>query len=320
MVKISIIIPVKEINDYIRKFVPIILRQSFQNFEIIILPNQKSTEKFKKTRIIPSGNVGPAQKRDLGVSKARGEIIAFIDDDAYPEKDWLKKALLDFSDKEVGMVGGPNLTPKESNFFQHLSGAVLASWIVSGPVYYRYIKSKKRYCDDLPSCNLLIRKKVFLKVRGFDTSFWPGEDTKLCFDVIKNGMKIVYNPEVAVYHHRRPDLKSYLKQIFTYSKYRGFFAKKYPETSLKLSYFIPSIFVLGIMSGLILSFFNLTFKTAYLSLLIIYFLILFLNSLKTKRLSFILPFILTAFLTHLFYGFGFLTGLLKKELRSRYRV
>ena len=151
MVKFSIIIPVRELNDFIRRFVPIILQQSFQDFEIIILPNEDSGEKFKKTHIIPSGNVGPAQKRDLGVRSSKGEIIAFIDDDAYPETHWLEKTLHHFADSEIGAVGGPNMTPPESNFFQHLSGDVLASPLVSGPFNYRYKKGRLISCEDLPS-------------------------------------------------------------------------------------------------------------------------------------------------------------------------
>jgi len=320
--KFSIIIPVKEINDYIQDFIPINLNQSYKNFEIIILPNQNPENnpfKDKRVKIIPSGNVGPAEKRDLGVKKSAGEIIAFIDDDAYPEKDWLKNSLKFFQNPEIAAVGGPNLTPKESNFFQKVSGEVLASYLVSGPVNFRYKPGKEHVCDDLPSCNFLVRKSIFKKIKGFDTSFWPGEDTKLCLDIINQGKKIIYTPELLVYHHRRPTLKGYLKQIFTYAKHRGFFAKRYPKSSLKLSYMIPSLFVLGLVFGFFLALSNSFIALIYNSVLLFYFALVFLVSLTTKKISYILPFMAISFLTHITYGLGILKGLLMSNLKSKYR-
>src|SRR3989344_5950661 len=90
---ISIIIQVKKINDYIRESVPKILELDYPDFEILIIPdkqdssdrlsvvsdqNQKpKTENRKpktKLRIIPSGKVGPAEKRDLAARRAKGDI------------------------------------------------------------------------------------------------------------------------------------------------------------------------------------------------------------------------------------------------------
>ena len=132
---ISIIIPVKEINDYLRKeTIPAILGQSFQNFEIIILPDKPTKEKFPKTKIIPSWpKLGPADKRDLGAKKAKGEILAFLDDDSYPDKNWLKNAVKIFTPKTLNLytpkslypfyiaaVCGPALTPPHDNIRKKL--------------------------------------------------------------------------------------------------------------------------------------------------------------------------------------------------------
>ena len=90
--KVSIIIPVKEINDYIREAVPKHLKLDYPDFEVLILPDRDSGEDFGPlVKIIPTyPKTGPADKRDLGTQKAQGEILAFIDDDAYPRRDWIK--------------------------------------------------------------------------------------------------------------------------------------------------------------------------------------------------------------------------------------
>ncbi len=321
-IKFSIIIPVKEINDYIKDFTPRILNQTYKNFEIIILPNEMPKEKFsmKKTRVVASGNVGPAQKRDLGARISKGEILAFIDDDAYPQDSWLEKTIPHFQNKEIAGVGGPQLTPKESNEFQILSGEVLSSWMVSGDQSHRYHEgNKKSEYYDMPSCNLFIRKNIFNKLGGFDTSFWPGEDTKLCLDIKKSGKKMIYDPEIKVYHHRRKDFKGYIKQIFSYASHRGHFMKNYPETSLKISYLIPSLFLLGLISGGFLSVFSRILRIVYLLVLSLYVILLLIEAIRIKKPKSIIPFIILSFITHITYGLGIIRGLLKKSLKSKYR-
>lgn len=319
MVKASIIIPVKEVNDYVRMFIPKILKQNFQDFEIILLPDKKTKERFPRTKVTPSGPGGPAMKRDLGAKHSKGEILAFIDDDAYPEKGWLDKAISHFENKDVGAVGGPNLTPRESNLFQRLSGEVLSSWMVSGPAALRYKSTKIKEVDDLPSCNLFVRKSLFNKLQGFDTSFWPGEDTKLCFDIKQSGKKIIYDPQVLVYHHRRENLSKYIKQIYSYALHRGYFMKKYPETSFKLSYLMPSLFTLGLFFGPFLFLFSPIFQSIYLEVIALYAVLLIISALIESKITRYASFILLSFITHIVYGFGILQGLSKKELRSKYR-
>src|SRR5665647_377513 len=95
--KISIIIPVVKINDYIHESVPKMLELDWPDFEILIFPDfPDKNHTFEKTRIIASGKVGPAEKRDMAIKYAKGEILAFLDDDAYPQKDWLKKIIKHF--------------------------------------------------------------------------------------------------------------------------------------------------------------------------------------------------------------------------------
>lgn len=320
--KVSIIIPVKEINDYIRESIPHILALTYQNFEIIILPDKKTSETFLKTRIISTGHTGPAEKRDKGAKEAGGEILAFLDDDAYPRKDWLLNALLNFEDEKIAIVCGPGVTPKDDNAIKKASGAVFTSFLGSGNFTYRYWPKKKRFVDDFPSVNMLVRKTDFEKVGGFSTSFWPGEDTKLCLDVIKTGKKILYDPEVFVWHHRRANIKEYLKQIFNYSQHRGFFTKKYPKTSLKLAYFIPSLFIVFLfLLPLVIkiSFFALIYKIILGVYLICLAIAGTVEAFRYKSIAVGFLVIPLIFLTHITYGLGFIIGLIKPDLKSKLR-
>jgi len=259
------------------------------------------------------------KKRDLGLKFAKGEILAFIDDDAYPEKDWLKNAIKNFIDSDIAAVGGPAITPEEDNLRQRASGKIYESFLVSGRFNLRYIPKNKCYVDDFPTCNFFVRKSVMDELGGFKISFWPGEDTFLCLEVTKKlGKKIVYDPEVKVYHHRRPLFLPHLRQITRYALHRGHFVKRYPQTSLRLPYFIPSFLLVGLILGLVLSLISPFLRIIYLILLITYLLLVFLFSLsKNIELAFLK--FSGIILTHLVYGLFFIKGLISKQLREEFR-
>ncbi|MCX5705643.1 MAG: glycosyltransferase [Candidatus Omnitrophica bacterium] len=316
---VSIIIAVKTWQKNLEECVARCLELDYPDFEIIILPDAEigTVPVFKgivPISFIPTGPLKPSDKRDIALKHAKGQILAFIDDDAYPVKGWLKAALANFSDPEVAAVGGPAVTPIDDSWRQKASGIVYESWLMSGQHRYRYISGRKTEVDDYPSCNLLVRKSVMDELGGFDTKFWPGEDTKLCLDIThKLKKRIVYDPAVLVSHHRRKIYLAHLKQISSYGLHRGYFVKKYPETSLRLSYFLPSVFVLGLVLGGVLSMLNPWLKTVYLSCLGLYLLLAFISSLS-KELQLIFPVFFAIIFSHITYGIFFLKGLLSGRL------
>ncbi len=313
--KVTVVIPVKEINDYIIESNEHLSRLDFDSFEVIIFPDRDSGVRLSGARIIPTGPMGPAGKRDLALKYAEGEILAFLDDDAYPRADWLKNAVRHFSDPSVGAVGGPAVTPESDSILQRASGAVFASRLTSSNYIYRYIPDKYREVDDFPTVNLFIRKSVFEVLGGFDTGYWPGEDTKLCLDITKKlGLKIIYDPEVFVFHHRRALFGPHLKQVSRYAFQRGYFVRAFPETSFKAGYFVPSLFVLFIAAGILFALVSKTMLVAWAGVMSLYIAALVGASLAAMISNRdIAVGVITApgiFLTHVIYGINFLKGLL----------
>ena len=323
--KYSFIIPVKEINDYIRESIPKILEIARDDYEIIIYPNEINSESWPKTRQIASGPGGPAMKRTLAIRDALGEILIFIDDDAYPEKDFLEKLDQDFTDDNIVAVGGPAITPEQDNLQQKISGAVFLSKISGGcPERYAPV-GPKRFIDDWPSVNLSVRKKIFEQVGGFNSAYWPGEDTLFCLELLqKLNKKILYNPELKVWHHRRAGFLRHLKQVGSYGLHRGFFAKKFPKTSLRFKYFLPTLFLFFIIGGFIASYFSITFFFLYVMGWLCYCLALLLAIYDIyqfeKDLTIVIGTIPYIFGTHLVYGWQFMRGLFfTRELKSKLR-
>lgn len=318
--KVSVIIAVKGYNDFLKECVEKCLKLNYGDYEILILPDQAFSYQNERVRVIPTGPCLPAKKRDIGWHHAYGDVLAFLDDDAYPAEKWLDCAVRHFDDPCVGAVGGAAVTPPTESFMRMASGLVYESFAVSGNFKYRYTQGKECYIDDYPSCNLLVRKDVFEKVGGFKTKFWPGEDTILCLEITKKlKKKIIYDPEALVFHHRRPLFAGHLKQIQNYALHRGYFVKRFPETSLRWQYFMPSVFLLWIAVGFSVSVFNLFFSLFYILSLLGYGGLLFLGAYQPKDLKMSTYVCAGIFLTHLYYGFYFIEGLLASKLQEEKR-
>lgn len=321
----TIVIPVKAINDYVRETVYHIHNLFNKRWELIILPNESDPDEWNSAniKIIPSGQVGPAKKRDMGAEVAQGEILVFLDDDSYPEKNLLDVAERYFIDETVVALGGPAVTPPHDTFWQRVSGAVFLSKF-SGGAPERYVPiGEKREIQDWPSVNFMVRRADFLKIGGFNSPYWPGEDTKLCLDLAKKtGKRILYVPELVVWHHRRAGLGPHLKQIGGYGLHRGYFSKRYPETSRKLVYFIPSAFLFFVLVSMFFSWLPPPMQKIILSGWGIYAIGLFLafrDIVKHEAMSVAMVAILYAFLTHIYYGIRFIQGFLTPHLVSRLR-
>ncbi|MFC1941885.1 glycosyltransferase family 2 protein [Chloroflexota bacterium] len=313
---VSIIIPCKTVGEHARESITHCQELDYPDYEIMVLPDEASGLDMPRVREIATGPIGPAEKRDIAADLSENDILAFIDDDAYPDRQWLRKAMVHFEDGNIAAVGGPGITPPDDSLSQKAGGRVFSSFIGSGTTSFRNRRAGARDIDDCPSSNLIIRKSVFQEIGGFDTNFWPGEDTKLCMDVTsKLKKRIRYDPEVFVYHHRRRLFKPHIRQVWNYAVHRGNFAKKLPDTSRRPLYFLPSAFVAGIVLGSIAAMLHPVLSYIYFSVLGLYLLLVLITSVTSSRDIRIWVLVFAGIITtHLTYGIGFIKGLLSTEL------
>ena len=313
--------------------------QSYRNFEVIVLPDgelEKGDARHEtgdegghvsrlssNVKVIPTGKVRPAEKRNLGIKAAKGEIVAFVDDDAYPDAHWLEYAVKYFGDESIGAVGGPGVTPPNDPFLARIGGRVYDNLLVSGNYRYRYkAGGVRRDVDDYPSCNLLVRKSLLDSFGGYRTDFWPGEDTLLCKDIVDAGKRIVYDPWVIVNHHRRALFGPHLRQLGRYAFHRGYFCKRYPSNSLHLSYFIPSAFVayLFVWSALLLvpqpdmmsAWLFCLWQGVISGPMLLYLLLLFVTTAAANPVVWLFTAV-GVFASHVTYGIRFVGGLLARR-------
>ena len=318
----TVIIPCKYIDSIVfDKLLPALEKQTLTPKEVIIVPDHP--ESFNNPTglaitILPL-NSGPANKRDYAAKKASGEYLAFIDADAYPHQNWLQSAAVHLSPNSIAAVCGPNLTPPNSPRKEVVSGLTWSSILGSGAAgSYRNNISPARFVDDYPSSNLIVKHAAFIKAGGFDTHYYPGEDTILCLNLVyKLKQKILYHPSIKIYHYRRPVFIPHLKQVARYGLHRGFFAKIHPKTSLRPGYLLPSLYLFSFIL-LPLFYTNYPILTIHLLSLLLYLFLLLTTSLlalkQYRHLSLSLLLFITIPLTHLTYAIMFLVGLFTPKL------
>ncbi len=313
----SIIIPVRIENSYLKETIKHLNNQSEKSFELLVI-----TDKLASLLSLSSKyNIGPSAKRNLGAKIAKGKYLAFIDDDSYPNQNWLKNALIHLnSAADISAVCGPSLTPPSDNVYQQASGLVWSSWFGAGGAgIYRNRISKPRFVDDFPSVNLIVNKADFDKIGGFNEKYWPGEDTLLCLSIVNSlNKKIYYHPSIVVYHHRRQVIIPHLQQIRRYAIHRGYFAKKYPKNSLKIGYITPSIFVIYLLLILPILYLFPAFRLPILMPLATYIIILISNFVyslhQNRNLPLSIYFVISLPLTHIYYGIFFPLGYFSSDL------
>jgi glycosyltransferase involved in cell wall biosynthesis len=317
--KVSIIIPLYIIEDRFFKDLKNFDKLDYPDFEILLVSDiEIKIPKLKsKVRTVLTGRsqTGPAEKRDIAMNKAKGKICAFIDDDAYPDRNWIKNAVKWFNNDNVVGVGGPGITPKEDGYWEKIGGSIIESFLCSGGVQYRYLPTQKAFVDDYPAYNLFVKIDILKKVKGYNCNFYGGEDTFLCMKLMKYG-DIVYDPKVLVYHHRRAFPQKHMTQIGNVGLHRGYFFRKYPETSRRLFYLLPTILTFGLFTLSVLA----VFKTSiFLPILLVLFLLFWLLgtiSVVRRGMHTLGAMVsgLGIIVTHITYAIYFLKGLATAKL------
>jgi glycosyltransferase involved in cell wall biosynthesis len=160
----------------------------------------------------------PALRRNRAVRESRGALLAFLDDDAEAEPDWLEAGARALERCEI--AGGPDLLRSGASYAERLSDLLLATpWIGSGiPAHQRNPRrGPVRSAHDVALCNLFVRRETFDALRGFDESLgYISEDTDFIRRALASGARVELDRAVRVRHRRRPFPLAYLAQRWRY--------------------------------------------------------------------------------------------------------
>lgn len=199
---------------------------TYPDYEVIVVNDGSSDASAMIARahdatLIQTEHRGLGNARNRGIAAARGEIVAFLDDDAYPDADWLHYVAAQLRDGGHAGVGGPNIPPEDDGF--------LAECVAAAPGGPIHVLVSDREAEHVPGCNMAFRRDVLLEVDGFDERFEvAGDDVDLCWRLQKAGQTLAFSAGAVVMHRRRDSIRRYLRQQYGYGKAEALLERKWP--------------------------------------------------------------------------------------------
>jgi GT2 family glycosyltransferase len=173
-------------------------------------------------RLIRTANCGLSSARNTGWQQSTGEIVAYIDDDAFPDPDWLRYLARSFRRSSHAAIGGPNLPPPTNN--------LIVQCIAHAPGGPTHVLLTDELAEHIPGCNMAFRRDCLEQLGGFDPQFWvAGDDVDICWRIQERGWTIGFSPATLVWHYRRSSVRAYWKQQKGYGKAEALLERKWPE-------------------------------------------------------------------------------------------
>lgn len=205
---VSIVLPSFNEERYIETTMKSLLELDYprDKFEIIVVDNGSSDRTVEIARqyadkvfIVPNVRVGAV--RNYGVSNAIGNLIAFLDSDCIPPRDWLRRSQQYMKQNGCDVVGGVYLLRPDPSWVE-------SAWVVAPDL-------RDRPTNILVGGSIVISRSAFDAVSGFDESLNAGEDSALARKLLANGYKVHFAKCCAVIHLGYPySLKDFIKRQF----------------------------------------------------------------------------------------------------------
>ncbi len=193
-----------------------------ENFEVIVVDDGSETPPLTTVaavsaqidvRMVTQARAGPATARNTGVEHARGEFIAFTDDDCAPAADWLRRLAGHLHADPDRMLGGHTINSLRGNLFSDAS-QLLVDYL------YAYYGAAGKPAGFFTSNNMALQKGRFQMTGGFDTTypFAAAEDRELCDRWLQLGYRMEYAADAVVYHAHALKLRSFWRQHLHYGR------------------------------------------------------------------------------------------------------
>jgi GT2 family glycosyltransferase len=202
-------------------------RIEYPDYEVIVVDDgsddgTSSIAAESDVLLIRTANCGLSSARNTGLEASTGEIVAFTDDDACPDRDWLRYLAHAFETSEHVGIGGPNLSPPDGSLVER---AVACA--PGGPIH---VLLSDDVAEHIPGCNMAFRREALQAIGGFDPQFRiAGDDVDVCWRLQGRGWTIGFSAAGVVLHRRRRSVRAYLKQQVEYGKAEALLERKWPE-------------------------------------------------------------------------------------------
>ncbi len=272
------------------------------------LKNQSFEQPFE-IMIIEGGN--RSQARNLGITRSRAPLIAFIDADCEAPRNWLRNLVASLSDDQnVAGVGGVSYCPESLSILNNAINGVFSTYLgsLNSPSLISIPRNQGQYVNAVSGHNCLYRREALIEVEGFDEKYELNEDTDIGARLRKKGYKLYLDSNILVNHIRRNTISGFAKQFFWYGvgRFRSMVTSRRNFDGKILSLFITTLLLVLLTPSL---------PTVFFFALLSYVLIVVVSSLLgAKRVGSITRSIIIIplfIIEHISYLLGLLVGLLR---------
>jgi len=171
-------------------------------------------ERFRQVldlTVLEQEQAGPADARNAGAERARGEVLAFTDDDCQPAREWLQRLVARLATHPDSAAGGHTINVLRDNSYARTSQLII-------DVGYAQNNRDPDEARFFTTNNLVVPAAGFRSLGGFKAGWVTSEDRDFCDRWIARGFTLAYEPAAIVYHAHGLTFRSFCRQHFAYGR------------------------------------------------------------------------------------------------------
>ena len=241
--RISVVVCVYNGAKLLRKCLDSLAAVDYPDLEVIVCDDGSSDDSAAIAREYPFHlltleRAGLSRARNAGIKRATGEIVAFLDADAFCHPEWPYHLALSLEDDNVVATGGPNLPVADVGVTEHA--------VAQAPGAPMEVLVTDDRAEHVPGCNMAYEREALVAIDGFNPIYTAaGDDVDVCWKLLDRGWEIGFSSAAQVRHHRRDTVRGYLRQQRGYGKAEALLAPHHPHRFNRLGQARWSGFVYG---------------------------------------------------------------------------
>lgn len=318
---VSVIIPVRNEEEYIANCVKSVLSQDFprEDMELILVDGDSEdrtvaiikdfADKYDFIKLCKNPKKTVQHALNIGIRNAAGKYVVRLDAHSEYAGDYISECVKHLEKTNAANVGGPMIARGKTRLQKVIAAAYHSPFALGGGKFHN--EDYEGYADTVYLG--AFKRETLLNLGIYDEDLPRNEDDDLNLRILESGGKVYVTPKIKSMYYPRNCYRALFKQYFGYGVWKVAVIKKHGKFA-RVSHLVPVLFFLFVVIFLVLSLFSRLARLTFAAVMLIYWSLSFYFSLKSKYLSGFcdrLRLVWVHFVLHIAYGAGFFCGIFK---------